>query len=556
MPQQLSGLDATFLYLETPETPMHVGSLNLYALPPDFKGDFTAALRRHIAKRMHLAPLFSNKLGLMPLDIGHPVWLHEPKVDLQYHIRKLTLPRPGTQQQLEAACAQLHAQLIDRSKPLWQFVVIEGVRAPRGEHWVGFYAKIHHAALDGKGGVALANAILDITPVPREVPPPKRSGPAKPTQLKIGEMIGAVLSNSLAQYAKIARALPSAAGALSQAVAGVGVGGLKSALGQPKLPAVLAPKTPFNAPVTATRVFATATLPQAPLRAAARAAGERLGGGGSLNDAVLFVCSTALRSYLQHHQALPRKTLVAAMPVSLREENNQDLNNQASMTLVELGTQWADPARRFAAIAASTAKVKSALAGLKHVLPTDYPSLFAPWLMGGLNAAYTRLSASERMPALANVVISNVPGPAVPLYMAGARMLTYHPLSIVVHGVALNITVQSYAGRVDFGLVACGKAVPDVQLLARGIEAALAQLQALGEPAPAKARAKKAAAPSGQAAGDAVVREGKAPRAARKPATAAPGAAKSSRIRAARQPKRAASAPPARKRSRNATPMQ
>lgn len=491
MPKQLSGLDATFLYLESPETPMHVGSLNLYALPSGFKGDFTEALRRHIARRMHLAPLFSNKLGPMPFDLGHPVWLHDPAVDLKRHIRRETLPKPGSLQQLEDACAHLHAQLLDRSRPLWEFVVFEGVQAPKGEHWVGFYSKIHHAALDGKGGTALANAVLDITAEPREVPPPDPQRKPRRGDMKVGEMIGAVLSNSLAQYAKIAQSLPAAVGALTHSAAGMGAGALKKVLARPKLPTLLAPKTPFNRAITATRVFATATLPFAGLRAAAKAAAERMGaaGRGSLNDAVLFVCSTALRRYLQRHHALPRKPLVAAMPVSLREESNKELNNQASMTLVDLATQQADPARRYAAILESTAKVKAALVNLKSVLPTDYPSLFAPWLMGGLNAAYTRISLTERMPALANVVISNVPGPAAPLYMAGAKMLTYHPISIVVHGVALNITVQSYAGRVDFGLIACGRAVPDLRTLAADIEAAYAELQALAGPPATKAAA-------------------------------------------------------------------
>lgn len=514
MPKQLSGLDATFLYLESPETPMHVGSLNLYRLPDGFKGDFTQALRKHIASRMHLAPLFSNKLGFMPFDLGHPVWLHEPHVDLTHHIRKLRLPRPGSMQQLEDLCAKLHAQLLDRSKPLWEFVVIEGLKS--GE--IGFYAKIHHAALDGKGGTALANAVLDVTPEPRQVPPPDPQRKPRRTGMKVGEMIGAVLSNSIAQYAKIARSLPAAASALTQTVAGSGVETVKEALAKNKLPIGLAPKTPFNKPVGSARVFATASLPFDALRAAAKQAAAAITGreGGSLNDAVLFVCSTALRRYLQRHDALPRKSLVAAMPVSLREESNKELNNQASMTIVELGTQIADARKRFAAILESTARVKDALANLKSVLPTDYPSLFAPWLMGGLNAAYARISLTERMPALVNLVISNVPGPKVPLYMAGARMMTYFPISIVVHGVALNITVQSYAGRVDFGLVACAKAVPDVRQLARDIEAALAELQALAPPA-----AKKAAGPRAASRAAATARKPTPAKRAKMPRTAA-----------------------------------
>ena len=181
--------------------------------------------------------------------------------------------------------------------------------------------------------------------------------------------------------------------------------------------------------------------------------------GGSLNDMVLWICSTALRNYLTLHHSLPKKSLVAAMPVSLRESGATDaanLGNQVSMTLVELGTHLAHPLKRMNAIMASTAKVKTSMESLKGLLPTDYPSLLAPWLVGGaakmaLNA-YGKLGDGglvSRLPMVANLVISNVPGAPVPLYMAGAEFLNFHPLSIIMHGLALNITVQTYAGHVD-----------------------------------------------------------------------------------------------------------
>ena len=273
-------------------------------------------------------------------------------------------------------------------------------------------------------------------------------------------MIGAVFSNSLVQYARLARALPALATSLGGAIArqsvsgsGQGITGLRA-----KAPVRLAPRTIFNVGVTRQRVFATASVPFAEAKAMAKAA------GGTLNDFVLWACSTALRDYLARHATLPRKPLIAAMPVSLREESNKELNNQASITLVDLGTHLARPAERMQAIMASTAKVRQALASLKSVLPTDYPSLLSPWVVGGagkaLFKAYGRSGIANRLPGIANVAISNVPGPQVPLYMAGARMVTYHPMSIVLHGLALNITVQSYAGRVDFGIVGDKKAVP------------------------------------------------------------------------------------------------
>jgi diacylglycerol O-acyltransferase len=464
----LSGLDASFLYLETPETPMHVGSLHLYELPKGFRGSFAKAVREHIASRLHLAPIFSQRLALMPFELGHPRWVEADEVDLAFHIRKV----PGTRltvRQVEAVAARLHGELIDRSRPLWQFHVFDSVVPPPGMvvegRLVAFHSRIHHAALDGKGGTVLANAVLDLTPIPRQVPPPDPSRRRAAGDLKIGELIGAVFSNSLAQYAELARSLPAAAGSL---------GGLaRQSLGKAgtgrKAPMQLAPRTPFNVGITGKRGFATASIPFAPARVVAKEA------GGTFNDVVLWICATALRRYLAEHATVPRKPLVAAMPVSLREDSNKDLNNQASMSLVQLGTHVADPRARMQAILQSTAKVKGALAGLKSVLPTDYPSLLAPWLVGGAGRLALKAYGSgiaERLPALANLAISNVPGPQVPLYLAGARMLTFHPLSIILHGLALNITIQTYAGRVDFGLVADPDAVPGLQGLASGLETA------------------------------------------------------------------------------------
>ncbi len=453
----LSGLDASFLYLETPEMPMHVGSFCLYQLPSDFKGTFLTAIKTHIAQRMHLAPVFSRKLRFMPLQLGHPAWLQAENVDLDFHIRRVK-GKTLTERQAEAACAELHGRLMDRRYPLWEFHVFERIKLADGSICAGLYSKIHHAALDGKGGTVLTQAIMDISSVPREVPAPSTAPAVGETRnLKMSAMIGSVFSNSLAQYAKLIKGLPHTAQVVRGALAKRALGGAGD-LAQPKPLLRLAPMTVFNAVVTCERAFGTARLPFADCRSMAKAV------GGSFNDIVLWICATALRTYLTEHGGIPKKSTLAAMPVSLREQGNVDLNTQASMSVVELGTQFFNPMKRMQAIMASTAKVKNAMADLKGVLPTDYPSLLAPWIVGGLaKAAYTTYSAtglSHRLRMMANLVISNVPGPSVPLYMAGAKMLTFHPMSIVVHGVALNITIQTYTGSVDFGLVADKKAIP------------------------------------------------------------------------------------------------
>jgi diacylglycerol O-acyltransferase len=493
--KSLTGLDATFLYLETPEMPMHVGSLNLCELPQGFKGSFHKAVKQHIGKRMHLAPIFSRKLVAMPFDLGHPVWVEAESVDIGLHIRRadpaLKGAPPMTLAAVHKLCAKLHGELIDRNFPLWEFHVFDRIQLPDGKVVAGFFSKIHHAALDGKGGVMLANAMLDMGPVPREVAPPD---PARRRQtasgLTTGKMIGSVFSSSLGQLAKLAKSLPAAAGTLARQTAAASASGTR-----PRMPMKLAPPTPFNTGITADRVFVTATLPLADCKAMGKAV------GGSLNDLLLWICSTALRSYLAQHHSLPKKTLVAAMPVSLREAGASDaanLGNQVSMSLVELGTQIAHPLKRMNAIMASTGKVKSSMHSLKGLLPTDYPSLLAPWLVGGAGKAalnaYGKSGMASRLPMVANLAISNVPGPPVPLFLAGAKFLTFHPLSIVMHGLALNITIQTYAGQVDFGIVAGKKALPHAQDLARAITHAFAEAQGLlgasAPPAPAAAPVK------------------------------------------------------------------
>lgn len=509
--KSLTGLDATFLYLETPEMPMHVGSLNLCELPAGFKGSFHKAVTAHIASRMHLAPVFSRKLVFMPFDLGHPLWVEAESVDIGFHIRRADPAKKGSAPMTLAAvhklCAQLHGELIDRNFPLWEFYIFDRIQLPHGKVVAGFFSKIHHAALDGKGGVMLANAMLDMGPVPREVAPPDPTRRRKlESDLKLGKMIGSVFSSSLGQLAKLAKTLPSAASTLGSTLARQTAAGAAGT--RPKMPMKLAPATPFNTGITADRVFVTATLPLAECKVMGKAV------GGSLNDMLLWICSTALRSYLTQHHSLPKKSLVAAMPVSLREAGASDtanLGNQVSMSLVELGTHLAHPLKRMNAIMASTGKVKTSMQSLKGLLPTDYPSLLAPWLVGGaaklaLNA-YGKSGIASRLPMVANLAISNVPGPPVPLFLAGAKFITFHPLSIVMHGLALNITIQTYAGHVDFGIIAGKKALPHAQDLARAIEQAFGEAQALlgagatAAPAAAPVKTRKAAVASATPSG-------------------------------------------------------
>ena len=501
--RQLSGLDATFLYLETPEMPMHVGAMHLLELPAGHRGRYVNDLRRHIAARLPATPALRRRLWWMPLNLANPAWV-DAEPDLSQHIVEVRLPRGSAsrgdaQSLMEAEISRLHPLLLDRHRPLWKMHVIEGLpRSADGRKQVGLYTQLHHAAVDGQAAVALANVLFDLTPEPREIEirPSRRT---KTFRLDMAEMLRGALSQEALQVARIVRDLPATLGT----VAGTAKSVLsaKNLLGQGSGNVTLAPATPMNVTVTPARAFAAARVPLADLKALARAH------GATLNDLVLMLSSSALRAYLQQRGALPRKSLVAAVPISLREAGDTRADNQASMSLVSLGTHLADPAKRLAHIRAATGAMKSTMGRMKSILPTDFPSIGVPWLIEAAASLYGKARVAERLPQVANVVISNVPGPQVPLYLAGARVRSNHPTSIVVHGLALNITVQSFDASMDFGLMADAAALPDVKALAMAVDRALDDLRALPvtpiapEPPPVsrKRPATRAAAPKKRA---------------------------------------------------------
>jgi len=478
--KQLSGLDASFLYMETPEMPMHVGALHVFEMPASYKGNFVADMRRHMAQRLPLAPALCRKLAWMPFNLANPVWI-DAQPRLEEHVVGIKLPRGSTMADLQTQVGELHARLLDRDKPLWKFHVFEGLApGPNKEKRFGMYTQLHHAAVDGQAAVALAAAILDLSPAARDIKLQER--PPKKLQIGMAEMLSGVFANQLQQYANVVKALPSTVGALSQ-VARQGAGGVTSAAvakvrgkgksAEESVSLGLAPRTRLNASVSTERAFAAVSLPMSELK------GLRRAHDATLNDVVLMICSGALRRYFLEHGPLPRKSLVAAVPVSTRAAGDTSSNNQASITVVNLGTHVADPMKRLLYVKAATAAMKATIGSVKTLMPIDFPSLGVPWLLSAVSAVYGRAKVADRIPPIANVAISNVPGPAFPLYMAGAKMLVNYPTSIVVHGVALNITVQSYNESLDFGMMACGKAMPQVAELAAYVREAFEELKTL-----------------------------------------------------------------------------
>jgi diacylglycerol O-acyltransferase / wax synthase len=500
----LSGVDAMFLHVESPEMPMHVGSLNVLDLPEGYAGDFYEDAKAHVASRMHLASLFTRKLALMPFDLSNPVWVEDEDIDIEHHIRHITLPKPGSNRQLQQYVARLHSSLLDRSRPLWEMFVIDGLKSGQ----VAVYVKAHHAGMDGQAGVAVAQAIFDLTPTGRVVKKPRPTMRRNQYQLGMAELAGAAARNTLAQVIQLVRTAPAMARALRDVALPAKNESGKRDWSLPKSLKLFGPRTMLNVAITNQRSFAGRTIPLAE----AKFIGKTL--GGSLNDVVMCTTAGALRRYLHEYNDLPAKSLVAAVPVSLREAGDSSANNQVSMVLNTLATDIKDPVERLRAIHTASNANKAMMGRVKTAIPTDFPMLGAPWLVSGLASLFGRSRLANVMPPIANVLISNVPGSPVPLYLAGAKVISYYPVSIPAHSMALNVTVQSYDGRLDYGLIACRRAVPDINdlgdfllaehltLLARAQEhaaAALAKEQEAAK-APATKRPANKAAPKTQAA--------------------------------------------------------
>jgi WS/DGAT/MGAT family acyltransferase len=350
--------------------------------------------------------------------------------------------------------------------------VIDGLQSGQ----VAYYFQVHHAVLDGQAGVLLSQVLFDMTPKPQALP----RGPGRRTEHPgMVELAAAALKHDAGQYIKLVRHLPDVVKTLAGLFGGA-PGKARGRLGQNFS---FGPKTPVNVPITGERGFAGVTIPLATLKRLAEVHEAKL------NDIVLALCGGALRRYLAQHGGIPKKPLIATMPISLRDAGNTDYTTQATLSLVNLNTQIADPVKRLHAIRDAAGAMKALAQRARGVIPTDFPSIGVPWLLQGLAALYGRAGLVNAMPPIANVVISNIPGPQVPMYAAGAHMTDYWPLSIVEHGVGLNITVMSYAGGMGFGFTTARCAVPDARELSTALLAALDELVARSPRTPRPRRA-------------------------------------------------------------------
>jgi len=462
--QRLSGLDAVFLYMETASSHMHVAGTAVF--DPSTASDPYSfeRVRELIGQRLHLVPPFRRRLATVPFGLHHPVWVDDPDFDLEYHVRRAALPSPGGDNELARLAADVCARPLDRTRPLWEMYVVEGLR----DGHIATVTKVHHAAIDGISGAEITVALLDLQPEPTRYDPPEWKPERVPSDL---EMLAYAGRSLLRQPPRLVRTLWRTAGAALNLRPGTRTGARPPDLRPPPTP-FSAPRTSMNVALSPHRQIAFAELSLDEVKGVKR----RL--GGTVNDVVLAVCAGALRRYFEARREPVDADLVAMVPISVRaEEQRSDLGNKVSSMLVSLGTTIADPVERLATISAGTRGAKEQHRAIGAETLTDWAEFAAPAVAALAARLYSRTKLADRHRPFFNLTISNVPGPPFPLYSFGARLVANYPLGPIFDGGALNITVMSYMGSMCFGLVACPEAVDDVWSIAAALVDSLDELK-------------------------------------------------------------------------------
>jgi WS/DGAT/MGAT family acyltransferase len=457
--QQLTGLDAAFLAMETSSVFGHVGSICVLDPTTAPEPLTLERLTTMIEGRLHLLPPFRRRLVTVPLGLDQPYWIEDPGFDIEYHVRELALPAPGDDKQLAEQAARLHARPLDRTRPLWELYLIHGLQGGR----MAVYSKVHHAAIDGVSGSELLTAVLDTTPEGRTVEQVPWHPEKDPAVLEVLARSAASLAGHPLRAARLTygllRSVPTLAMSLRRDKDVV----LPSA-------GLRAPATPFNKAISPHRRWAFRTLALEDLKQVKNSC------GGTVNDVVMALSTAALRRWLIDHDALPEGPLVAAVPVSIRTAEEKSANgNKVSTMIAALPTHLADPLERLHACSAAMQAAKEQHGALPATLLSDVTQFAMPALAGQAARLAARVRLLERVNPF-NLFISNVPGPNIALYYAGARLLGYYPLSAIADGQGLNITVCSLDGGMHFGLIADRELVPDLDTMAGYLEDELAIL--------------------------------------------------------------------------------
>jgi WS/DGAT/MGAT family acyltransferase len=485
--KQLTGLDASFLFLETSSQFGHVSSLSVFARPEVTGYEPLSEWRAQIERRLHLLEPLRRRLREVPFGIDHPFWIEDPDFDLDFHVRHTAVPPPGSDHDLGNLVARIVGRPLDRRRPLWESYVIEGLPDDR----FAILTKVHHATVDGASGAELLTMMLDRDPAGDVIEPPEEEWQPEAEPSNVAVLASAASSlvrkpgRGLLLGARTVREVGRATRNPVLLAAGRQLrNSLRGPLGavlnigrhdEPGTGAVgplphAAPRTPLNATISPHRRFAFRSASLTDVKAIKNAL------GATVNDVVMAVCAGGLRTWLEAHDALPDEPLVAMIPVSVRTgEEEERWTNRVSAIFASLPTDEADPVVRVKRVHDSMVEAKQLFDAVPAESLTDFAQFPPPAVFALAMRTATRLTGRYRSPV--NVVISNVPGPREPLYAAGAKLLHYYPVSTIVDGQGLNVTVQSYLDTLDFGLVACRQIVPDLWSM---VDAMIDDIGALG----------------------------------------------------------------------------
>jgi diacylglycerol O-acyltransferase len=458
--KRLNPLDASWLAVDSLDTPMHVGSLLIFQVPDDAPEDFAANVFANLKSHTEAHPPWNLKLKNPALRRVLPVWTYEEDIDMDYHVRHSALPKPGGERQLGVLVSRLHGRQLDFTRPLWEATLIEGLEGNR----IALYTKMHHSLVDGISGMRMLQRTMGESAAASKKMPPPWAAPLperKPRDEEPAPTPTGAMQSVAEALKKQAKSVPELARALSRLMRG---GDGKQQLIAP----FGAPVSVLNGRISGARRFATQQYDLAHLKQLAKAADV------TLNDIVLWLCATALRRFLKEAHHLPGRPLTAGIPVNVRPADDQEAGNAISFIMANLGTDIADPRKRLKAICASTRVAKDHLQSLPRSALTQYTMLvMAPYILSLVSGI------GGRTRPVFNVTISNVPGPDKPLYFQGAKLEAMYPLSLLAHGGALNITCVSYDGKVNFGFTGARDTLPHMQRLSVYTGEALEELEQL-----------------------------------------------------------------------------